>query len=85
MEQNFAQNSVIAHKTTVAELLDIYARRVSSNKRGGAVECRRIEALKREIFAQVQIGAVTSALLQDWVDSKKLEISSVTGRRLNKA
>lgn len=42
----------------------------------------RIEALKREMFAQVQIGAVTNALLQDWVDSKKLEISSVTGRRL---
>lgn len=67
-----------AEQTTLAELLDRYAREISSKKRGKDAELYRIEQFKRSTLAKHSPAAVTGQLISAWRDSRLAEVSSGT-------
>lgn len=74
----------ILHKDEVAanlsfgELLELYARNVSVNKRGARWEIIRIEKLKRDPIASIQLKNLKPAHFADWRDRQNLAPASIT-------
>lgn len=67
-----------AERTTLAILLDRYAKEVSSNKRGADAETYRIEQFKRSNLAKYSPAAITSQLIAGWRDQRLAEVSPGT-------
>ena len=67
---------------TFRDLLEKYEKTETPKKRGSAEESRRIAALMKEPIASISIHALTSDVLQNWIDTKKNQISPQTGRKL---
>lgn len=67
-----------AEQTTLTELLDRYAREISSTKRGKDAELYRIEQFKRSSIAKYSPAAVTSQQISAWRDARLGEVSSGT-------
>jgi integrase len=70
-----------AEQTIFAELLERYAKEVSTRKRGYSVELVRIEMLKRAAFAQYSVAAITSKLIATWRDSRLMAVAPSTVAR----
>ncbi len=67
-----------AEQTTLAELLDRYAKEVSKTKRGADAEAYRIEQFKKSKLAQYAPAAITSRLIAEWRDGRLAEVSTGT-------
>jgi integrase len=67
-----------AEQTTLAELLDRYAREISSTKRGKESELYRIEQFKRSTLAKYSPAAVTGQLISTWREERLREVSGGT-------
>lgn len=67
-----------AEQTTVEELLDRYAREVSSMKRGKDAELYRIEQFKQSSLAKHSPAATTGQLIAAWRDARLRVVSSGT-------
>lgn len=67
---------------TFTDLLEEYKNKETPKKRGAAEETRRIKTLQKEMLGAMPLKALTSEILQSWVDSKKQQISQYTGRKL---
>ena len=67
-----------AEQTTLGELLERYAKEVSSAKRGHIAERYRIERFKRSTLAKYSPAAITSQMIATWRDSRLTEVSSGT-------
>lgn len=63
------------------DLLDRYAREVSSAKRGGRTEIIRIERLRREPIARIALGDLTTQDFASWRDRRLREVKSASVRR----
>lgn len=71
----------IASAALFGDVLDRYAREVSIGKRGARWEQLRIDLLRRDAVAQIQIGKLTAADLADWRDRRLKAVSAGTVRR----
>ena len=67
-----------AEQTTLAKLLDRYAREISSTKRGKDAELYRIEQFKRSTLAKYSPAAVTGQLISTWREERLREVSGGT-------
>lgn len=67
---------------TFSDLLEEYKEKESPKKRGVSEEIRRINALQKEVLASVPLIALNPEIIQNWVDTKKQQISKQTGRKL---
>jgi integrase len=67
--------------TTLGELLDRYAKEVSSGKRGSRAECYRIASFKNHVLAKHALSAITPQMVASWRDARLSEVSSGTALR----
>lgn len=70
-----------AQKTTLDDLLERYAREVSTKKRGVQIETLRIEVIRRAALVKYAPAAITGKMIADYRD-KRLE--SVSGSTVNR-
>jgi integrase len=68
-------------QTTLGELLDRYAKEVSSSKRGSRAETYRIETLKKHGLAKREVSTITPQMMASWRDTRLSEVSSGTALR----
>ncbi len=66
---------------TVADLLERYAREVSSKKRGARWEAIRLRILLRDPLAQVPLERLAAPDIAAWRDRRLREVSAATVRR----
>lgn len=67
-----------AEQTTLNQLLERYAREVTSTKRGTRAELHRIELFKRSNLAARSVAAINSRLIAEWRDKRQEQVSSGT-------
>lgn len=67
---------------TYGELLEEYKTKETPKKRGASEEIRRINALQKEMLASITLQALSTDVLQNWIDTKKKQISVQTGRKI---
>jgi integrase len=68
-------------QTTLGELLNRYAKEVSSGKRGSRAESYRIETFKKHSLAKHALSAITPQMVASWRDARLGEVSSGTALR----
>ncbi|MBF5011480.1 integrase [Burkholderia pseudomultivorans] len=68
-------------QTTLGELLDRYAKEVSSGKRGTRAESYRIESFKKLSLAKHALSVITPQMVAAWRDARLGEVSSGTALR----
>lgn len=68
-------------QTTLAELLDRYAKEVSNGKRGSRAESYRIESFKKLNLAKYALASITPQMVAAWRDARLGEVSSGTALR----
>lgn len=71
----------VASDTLFGDVMDRYAREVSSKKRGARSEIVRIERIRRDRLARIRLGDLRPADLADWRDRRLLEVKSATVKR----
>ncbi|WP_321796470.1 site-specific integrase [Caballeronia sp. J97] len=67
--------------TTLGELLDRYAKEVSTGKRGNRAESYRIETFKKHSLAKHALSSITPQMVASWRDARLGEVSSGTALR----
>lgn len=70
-----------AEQTTLDELLERYAKEVSTVKRGAKIEVSRINAIRRSPLAKYSVAAIAGKLLAQWRDSRLQNVSGSTVSR----
>ncbi|KFI25513.1 integrase [Haematobacter missouriensis] len=66
---------------TFGDLLDRYSREVSDKKRGSRWETIRIEKIRKDKLAQVQLAALKASDLADWRDRRLAEVAPASVNR----
>jgi integrase len=79
--QEYLAGHATGARDQFGDVLDRYARQVSPTKRGARWEMLRIEAMRRDPVAKVQIGSLTSADLAGYRDRRLAQVSPGTVRR----
>ncbi|WP_250482867.1 integrase [Caballeronia sp. GaOx3] len=65
----------------LSELLDRYAKEVSTNKRGNRAESYRIETFKKSSVAKHAVHTITPQMVATWRDARLAEVSPGTALR----
>ncbi|WP_250501614.1 site-specific integrase [Caballeronia sp. AZ7_KS35] len=68
-------------KVLLSELLDRYAKEVSTGKRGSRAESYRIETFKKLGLAKHSVYTITPQMVASWRDARLAEVSSGTALR----
>jgi uncharacterized protein YbaR (Trm112 family) len=63
MDQGITLDRRIAHRTSLAEILERYRREVTRTKRGAVDENLRLKAMAQRSFARIRMSSLTSSLL----------------------
>lgn len=67
-----------APNATFGDLLDEYAAKVTPNKRSAAAELRRIDAIKKDPIAKVQLSHFDAPDVSEWRDRRLAKTSAAT-------
>jgi len=80
-EWELRHHDQVAAQTTLAEMLDRYAREVSPGKRGHRWEVFRIEAIRRDPVARIRLSDLAPRHLAEWRDRRLREVAPGSVRR----
>lgn len=75
-EQLILNSESVKSQVPFGDVMDRYAREVSSAKRGARWEIIRIEKLRKEVLAQKKMADLRAADFADWRDQRLTEVSS---------
>lgn len=70
-----------SERTTLADILNRYAREVTPGKKSASLEAGKIAMLKRTPLAERSVAAITGADLAGWRDARLLEVTGSTVNR----
>ena len=81
MDQGITVDRRIAHRTSLAEVLERYRRDVTPTKRGAIDENLRLKAMAQRSFARIRMSALTSSHLAAYRDERLKVVSGATFNR----